>query len=348
MIRPALIDARRDCGLYERLSEQAFACQGDAQAALAFAQTLGAQMPKPGAGDTARLWNVLSAIAAADVTVARAVEPHVDALAILAEANVVGLDRLRVSENSTWGVFAAEAPHASVHATQHGDEWKLSGTKVWCSLAGELSHALVTAHTGEDTRRLFAVALNQSGVTVSSENWHPTGLTAIPSGPVHFDAVEAVPVGADEWYLRRNGFAWGGIGVAACWWGGAVGIARRAFQAASERKPDQIALMHLGAIDVALHAGRVALAAAATEADEAQIDRESAAILALRTRTIVARVAEEVIARVGHALGPAPLALDQDHARRVADLQLYLRQHHAQRDDASLGRKLQDRAFAPW
>ena len=48
--------------------------------------------------------------------------------------------------------------------------------------------------------------------------------------------------------------------------------------------------------------------------------------------------AEEVIIRAGHALGPAPLALDERHARRIADLSLYLRQHHAERDEAALGR----------
>lgn len=44
-----------------------------------------------------------------------------------------------------------------------------------------------------------------------------------------------------------------------------------------------------------------------------------------------------MLARVGRALGPAPLALEAEHARRVADLQLYVRQHHAERDQASLG-----------
>ena len=47
--------------------------------------------------------------------------------------------------------------------------------------------------------------------------------------------------------------------------------------------------------------------------------------------------AEEVLRRAGHALGPAPLALDEVHARRVADLAVYLRQHHAERDVARLG-----------
>ena len=41
---------------------------------------------------------------------------------------------------------------------------------------------------------------------------------------------------------------------------------------------------------------------------------------------------------MGHALGPGPLAMDAEHAARVADLTLYVRQHHAERDLAALGR----------
>jgi hypothetical protein len=43
---------------------------------------------------------------------------------------------------------------------------------------------------------------------------------------------------------------------------------------------------------------------------------------------------------LAHALGPAPLAQETEHARRVADLELYVRQHHAERDEAALGRKI--------
>jgi hypothetical protein len=52
----------------------------------------------------------------------------------------------------------------------------------------------------------------------------------------------------------------------------------------------------------------------------------------------VADAVERTLTQVGHALGPAPLAFDEEHARRVADLQLYVRQHHAERDLAALGR----------
>jgi hypothetical protein len=65
-------------------------------------------------------------------------------------------------------------------------------------------------------------------------------------------------------------------------------------------------------------------------------------MLALRTRAIVAAAAEKTIRSVGHALGPAPLAFEEEHVRRVADLELYLRQHHADRDLAALGQLVVD------
>ncbi|EPR76709.1 Acyl-CoA dehydrogenase/oxidase domain protein [Leifsonia rubra CMS 76R] len=335
-------------GLLGEARRQAEACDGEISAGLELAKSLSAGAPQPGDGSTAILWSALATVAAADVTIARVVEPHLDALAIISQARAAGLTGMEAAEDSTWGVFASESPNSQLDAAQSTGDWQLTGTKAWCSLAGSLSHALVTAHTGSSTRRLFAVALNQPGVAVREGEWHAKGLTEIPSGPVDFVTAAAVPVGADDWYLQRPGFAWGGIGVAACWWGGAVGIARRAFSAARDREPDQIALMHLGALDVALHSARVALSAAAELVDDPATDRITAKIVAHRTRTVVARVAEEVIVRVGHALGPGPLSLDPDHARRVADLQLYVRQHHAERDDVALGRTLLDLPSAPW
>ena len=65
-------------------------------------------------------------------------------------------------------------------------------------------------------------------------------------------------------------------------------------------------------------------------------------------RQVVALAAEDVLRRAAHALGPGPLATDEDHARRVADLELYLRQWHAERDQAALGRELGRPGDGPW
>lgn len=274
---------------------------------------------------TAReLWELLATLAAHDLAVARAVEPHLDAMAILQQAGMA-------SPAGHWGVFAAEGGDDPLTFTRG----LLSGTKPWCSLADRLDSALVTAQLPSGERALFAVDLHDPGVEVIDGAWKARGLVEIPSGPVRFTAVPAAQVGAPGWYLTRPGFAWGGIAVAACWYGGAVGIARAVLSA----KPSPFTHLHVGAIDVALGSARRALLEASTLEGDPRIT-------AKRVRGTVARACEEVLWRAGHALGPAPLALDGDHAKRVADLQLYIRQHHAEKDDAALGEALV--GSSPW
>ncbi len=294
-------------------------------AALAFAQGLEL-------ASAAELFETLATLAAYDLGVARAVEPHLDAVAILTQAGVT------VPEGAL-GVFAAEGPGEPLHF----DGRVLNGTKPWCSLASELDGALVTATLDDGQRQLLAVSLRHPGVRVVQGAWHARGLAEIPSGPVEFTDVPAEPVGDPGWYLSRPGFAWGGVGVAACWYGGAVGIARTVFAAAVER-PNPFLRMHLGAIDANLEDARRALAESAALIDAG----EDGTLFAKRARATVARVVEDTIARAGHALGPAPLALDADHAKRVADLALYVRQHHAEKDEASLGDKLAAAGSVPW
>ena len=299
----------------------------DVEGALALARELGAL---PGRSTRDR-WEILATIAAHDLGVARAIEPHLDAASILEQAG-------HPAPEGSWGVFAAEGGDDPLAAAEASGAWSLSGTKPWCSLADRLDAALVTADG-----RLFAVDLAHPGVKVLPTPWVARGLSEIPSGPVHFDAVPATPVGEPGWYLSRPGFAWGGIGVAACWYGGAVGIGRTV-HAAAVAKPNPYLLEHLGAIDELLQSSRRALAEAAELIETGDPEPR---LLAKRVRATVARACEEVVLRSGRALGPAPLALDAAHAKRVADLQLYVRQHHAERDLASLGEGIVA-GDAPW
>lgn len=298
--------------------------------ALAAAPVLAATVPLPASGRTAERLEALATLGAHDLEVARAIEPHLDAVAILTEAGVA-------PRPGAYGVFAAEGPGSRLEL----HDGRLTGEKPWCSLADRLDRALVSAWQG-DERVLVDVDLRQPGVEVAQGAWHARGLVGIPSGPVRFDGAVAEPVGQPGWYLRRPGFAWGGIGVAACWHGGAVAVARRLLGATADAP---LRLAHLGAVDEALTASRLALADAARRIDagDASVDPGT---LALRTRGIVARAVDEVLARVARALGPAPLALEAEHARRVADLHLYVRQHHAERDQASLGAAVAELAAA--
>ncbi|PZS15945.1 MAG: acyl-CoA dehydrogenase [Pseudonocardiales bacterium] len=319
------------------LSAAAQAAGEDVALGLQLAAKFGAQLPLPGGGATGLRWQLLAEVGAADLTAARILEAHGDALAIVAEAADAG-DAGDQAPSGTWGVFAAEGPNARLDASMGSAGWRLDGTKPWCSLGGVLDHALVTAYAGQ-ARRLFAVDLQQPSVRAEpSSGWAARGLRNIPSGPVHFSATPARPVGGPGWYLTRPGFAWGGLGVAACWYGGAWALSRTLQAAAVRRGLDQLLSLHVGAVDVALHAASTSLLDAARLVDGAAGDgAASGELLALRVRSVVADAVERVITHVGHALGPAPLAFDEEHARRVADLEIYVRQHHAERDLARLG-----------
>jgi alkylation response protein AidB-like acyl-CoA dehydrogenase len=306
--------------------------------ALDLGTALGPLRPFVGHGATLDVWEGLASLAASDLALARTVEPHLDALTILDQA---GGTHVR---GGTWGVYAAEAAGMRLEAHETASGWRLTGTKPWCSLAGSLSNALVTAWIDDTRRQLFRVSLQGPGITIAESDWHARGLSEIPSGDVVFESVACHPVGDPGWYLERAGFAWGGMSVAACWFGGAVGVARALLEASRrpDREADTILLLHVGAVDARLAEARTALESAARTVDAGEAAGSRGGLLAKRVRSTVARCAEAVVHEVGEALGPAPLAKDAEHGKRVADLDLYVRQHHGARDDLSLGTNVRD------
>ncbi|MGB8230334.1 MAG: acyl-CoA dehydrogenase family protein [Pseudonocardiaceae bacterium] len=300
-------------------------------------------VPLPGRGRTAQRWRALAEMAADDLDLARLAEAHLDALAILAELHGPVLTQ-SVPPGQRWAVWAAEPPNGRVDAECHPDgEWRLAGTKRWCSGAHACTHALVTAHA-VDGGRLFAVDLSGPGVHPGAGGWTGLGMAGSDTENVELDAVPAVAIGAPRAYLDRVGFWYGAIGVAACWYGGAVAVGRPLWEAARGEGLDPHARAHLGAVDTALAAAgsvlREAAAAADRGPDPATSDPPSMQLAqrhALRVRTVVEAAATQTIERVGRALGPRPLATDAAHSRRIADLIVYLRQSHAERDLAALG-----------
>jgi alkylation response protein AidB-like acyl-CoA dehydrogenase len=292
------------------------------------------ELPLPATGRTAERWQRLAQLAEDNIVAARVAEAHVDAVAILHElgGKPPELDQL-------WGVWAAEAPDAAVTVTDTRGAVTLNGTKVWCSGAGFCTHALVTARLDDGRRGLFAVALNEPSVKPLPSTWWNAGMAGSDTRPVQFNNTHAVAVGEPGDYLSRPGFWHGAIGVAACWLGGARRVADPLYRCAASDSADAYSLAHLGAVDAALAAGDAILSAAALQVDSDPFDRAGVAqLLARRVRTVVEHAVDEAITRTGRALGPGPLCQDGRHAQRVADLSIYIRQSHAERDLAELGR----------
>jgi alkylation response protein AidB-like acyl-CoA dehydrogenase len=291
-------------------------------------------LPLPAGGRTAARWQSLVELAETDIVAGRLAEAHVDAVAILAE---LGGDA--PTSDQFWAVWAAESPDAALTATVSGDSVTLSGTKTWCSGAGLCTHALVTARMEDGKRGLFAVPVIAPAVRPLPSSWRNQGMSESDTRSVQFTNAVATPVGNPGDYLNRPGFWHGAIGVAACWLGGAKAVAAPLYARAGRDAADAHTLAHLGAVDAALAAAEATLALAAARIDADPFNASgSAELLARRSRAVVEHAVDETLIRTGRALGPGPLVQDGAHARRVADLTVYVRQSHAERDLAELGR----------
>jgi alkylation response protein AidB-like acyl-CoA dehydrogenase len=293
------------------------------------------ELPLPASGRTRERWQRLALLAEEDIVAARIAEAHADAVAILHELGGKPPD-----SGQLWGVWAAESSDAVLRATDvGGGAFTLSGTKVWCSGAGFCTHALATARLDDKRQGMFAVPLIDPAVKALPSTWWNAGMAGSDTRAVQFTNAHAVVVGDPGGYLDRPGFWHGAIGVAACWLGGARRVAEPLYRCAGSQSADAYSLAHLGAVDAALAAGEAMLDATAAEVDSDPFDRAgNAQLLARRIRAIVEYAADEAITRTGRALGPRPLCQDGRHAQRVADLSIYIRQSHAERDLAELGR----------
>jgi alkylation response protein AidB-like acyl-CoA dehydrogenase len=301
------------------------------------------RLPQPGGGETLRRWECLALVARHDLSLLKLYEGHTDALAILAE-----LDGVTAMPRSAWGVWCAEPPGAGVTLHSSGpDGFVLSGRKQWCSGAATVSHALVSCLDDEGRRRLAAVAMGQPGVMITQDGWHAVGMAACDSVDVNFHEAQAVPVGGPEAYLNRPGFWHGGAGIAACWYGAAQSLAEHLHAALrAQAVADPHRLTHLGQVDIAMEGAAALLreTAAAIDADP----YADASTPALRARLAVEAAATKVLTHVTRALGAGPLCRDADFARMAADLPVFLRQSHAERDLAALGDMLTKQEHSPW
>ncbi|WP_226941015.1 acyl-CoA dehydrogenase family protein [Janthinobacterium violaceinigrum] len=300
------------------------------------------QLPLPGHGATLLRWQMLAAIAAIDLSLLKLYESHTDALAILAEIGDPG-----VPAGSSWGVWCAEMPGARVKLQQTADgRHVLDGRKASCAGAHGLSHALISCWNAKGQACLACVALAQPGVHVTNEGWQAVGMQACVSVDVTFSHARAIPVGAPGAYLARPGYWHGAAGIAAAWYGAACAVASHLHARAQHAAPDPVRLAQLGQIDCALRAACALLREGAAEID-AQPQRD-AMELALRLRLAVEDAATLVLHLATRALGAGPLCRDARFARLAADLPVFLRQSHAERDQAVLGGIVAGAEEHPW
>jgi alkylation response protein AidB-like acyl-CoA dehydrogenase len=290
----------------------------------------------PGRGDTWSRFVVLSDAAALDLSLGRLGEGHLDALAILAEA---GHDP---AGNGPYAVWAARAAEGDLVATPTSEGWRIDGRKGFCSGAGMVERALVTADA-PDGPRLFDLEVTGPGVEVCPQSWPAVGMAGSASSTVLFRGVAAhapQAIGPPGFYTERVGFWWGAAGVAACWWGGARALLDTVGRYLQDRAAPETELAAFGAASARYRSISETLRWAASEIDEGRGQLERARRAALVVREVVHDGCVTILALAAAAGGARPICLDAVQSRRSADLYAYLAQHHGGRDAVALGREL--------
>lgn len=293
------------------------------------------ELPLPGAGSTADRHRRLAHWGRADLSFVRIAEAHTDAVAILAAAG------RSPRPGALYGVWASEAPGRRVTFEGDGTAGRLVGEKAFCTGVELCDSALVTVWAEREARPLLvevdvADALARGTATADTSGWSTDAFAATSTGSIVFRSSPLerdAQVGPPGWYLDRPGFWHGALGPAAAWVGGAIGlvdVAERAVRRSSHARAELGALRALG------WALESYLDTAGAEIDRDPTDVIAAQERALIVRHLVDRDVGSIVAHFGRAVGPVPMAFDPDVARRLAEVQLYVRQFHGADDLAEI------------
>lgn len=271
----------------------------------------------------------LFAIGQMGLSLAKLAEAHWDALAILHEAQAP------YQNNILYGVWAAQIPNQPLTLNKKAGCWYLSGKKMFCSGAGLVERALVTADGW-----LLDIELNshpEHTIQYDTSSWITQAFKETQTATVFFNELPIADdcfIGAHQWYLERFGFWQGALGPAACWAGGAAGLIDYALH---QRRRDPHTLAHLAAMNTNIWTMRTVLESAGAQCDEATLNKHHLHATALQVRHVIETLCTDTLRRFARAYGPFPLACDVIINQRYLELDLFVRQHHSERDLEQLG-----------
>ncbi len=260
------------------------------------------------APELAEQLDLVRAVSAADGSVGRILDGHVNALERLA---VHGID----SGDGLHGVWGADpGPGEGEPARVHGDV--LDGVKTYCSGVGGLDRALVLADG------LLAYVDLSHGVEIDESWYRSSGLRASCSHRVTFSGAPVLAVlGERGEILRQPWFARDAVRTSATW----VGLA----DAAAASAHDTLAAKPGTGLLEALAAGRIETQRRTIGlwlAEAARLDEVDAAFAA-HERDAVAGACRALLDEAVRACGSRPLVTADGLDRARRDLDVFLLQH---------------------
>lgn len=308
-----------------RFPSEAFKALREAGALTA---TLGATSDHVGVEEA---WGLVRLVAAADASVGRIYDGHLNAverLELAAENRDAREELDLVAEaGRLLGVWGAD-PAPDVAAPARIDEAQgrivLRGAKAFCSGAGGVDAALVMVGNDDGDPPALVLVQCDERLKIDRGWYRAAGLRASESHLVHFNDAPATPIGGPGELGREPWFSRDAMRTAASWAGMLDSAAESALDFLAERRAEEpIVALAAGRIEAARGTADAWLARAARAANqEAPLKG-----LSVQMRAEIDRAARLVLDQAASACGSEPFVTGGrlDRARR--DLETFLLQH---------------------
>jgi hypothetical protein len=277
-------------------------------------------------------WELVRRVAAADASVGRILDGHLNAverLEVAAEPELRDAELAKLEGGTrllgVWGADPAPGEGPPARIVEAGGAGALRGVKTFCSGAGGIDAALVMVGDDDGLAPCLVLVECDERVEVDREWYRGAGMRASESHRVGFRDAPVVAIlgepgelGREPWFSRdamRTAASWAGMVDTAA--DAALGdLARR-------RAAEPLSQLAAGRIEAARGTVDAWLALAATAADE----RRELKSLSVRMRAEVDRAAKTVLETAAAACGSHPFvtAGPLDRARR--NLETFLLQH---------------------
>ncbi len=293
-------------------------------AALAGVGGLSPPLPIAGLGTADDLAALLILVGQANLSVGRIMEAHINALHLIARYGTWRVD------GRLYGLWVTDPPGDGLRMRQSGGRILLSGGKQFCSGAGHVGGAVVTAADEDGNTRMLVVPLGIGEVA------HPlpsplAGMRAAVTGAVDFSGcwvgTDAL-LGEPGDYLREPDFsagAWRGSAVAL---GGLISLIDHAVGAL--RQSGRLDSPHVEArvaqAIIARETSRLWVASAARTAEDARMEAGLQVATVGLARIAVERACLEAMQLVQRSLGLSSFRQGSPIERICRDLSTYLRQ----------------------
>lgn len=283
------------------------------------------------------LAQVLRDTASEDLSIARLLEGHINALKLVrlyADRKLRFQIEAEAANGSVFGVWGADVPTDAVSATADGI---LSGTKRFTSGLGIVDKALVTV-AADGGQQLYLVDTSH-GERQNQHSWHMVGMQASRSGNFVCTGLPGAPIGDIGDYGKEPHFVGGTWRIAAVCIGGIVGLLDRCSAVLRERgqidaeghlfRLTPVTLRAVAAWPAVLRAARIA------EGPLGVRSPNRAAKISIGARLLTEELGHDTIVAAEQSVGLAMFADDNIAGCHARDLACYLRQ--AARDEFMLG-----------